>query len=478
MATTTTRKTWALEIVRGREVGRRYALGAGETTIGNEPAPQSHVDLSDQEGASPRQMSGRQAVLVATAESLVVRDLESPGGTFVNRQRLLNGQDRALQPGDVIQVGGVQLRVARETEAAVPVAYPPEPPRPKPSNAAPPTAPYTFPGGAVCRTWDDFLTLAAHRWSMVRDELASGRLTEHLRRIQRADLAPRPDPGQTADEVLDAWLGRLPAAKSSAPELDVHPTAVVVRTAATGGVVRQTLRITNVGYRLLRSTIHIESSTPGRLRLSPELNGKPMLTIDETDVGVEIEVPEGAGATDLGTIVIAGNGGTLRIAVRVERPGPVAFPVATPESVPADSLLATMPLEQRLWLFPMVLVGFRLLVLVSDRLPLGLPSAEAGTSGLAASAIVTSVLGLLIGGVLGSRGGLLDVAASAFAGAVVGVLASALGFAAIRSVETAAMSTSSVPTLMILWGLIGAALAAASWVASPPRKRVRPEDRP
>ena len=483
MATTTRRKYWALEVVRGRDVGRRYALGAGETTIGNEPAANSHVDLADQEGASPRRMSGRQACLVATTESLIVRDLESPGGTFVNRQRLLGGQDRTLQVGDVIQVGGVQLRVTREAETDVPVAFPPEPVRPSSANGSPPAAPYTFPGGAVCRTWDDFLTLAAQRWAMVRDELASGRLTEHLRRIQRPDLAPRHEPGKTADETLDAWLGRLPATRSSAPELDVHPSALVVRTASTGGVIRQSLRITNVGYRLLRSTIQIESSTPGRLRISPELDGKPVLTIDETDVGVEIEIPEDAGVTDLGTIVIAGNGGTRRIAVRVERPRPVAFPVETAgaavESVPADSPLAAMPLEQRLWLFPLILVGFRLLVQFSDRLPLGLPPTESGTTGLAATAIMMTVIGLLIGALQGRRGGgPLDVAASSFAGAVGGLLASALGFAAIRSVETAAISASSVANLMILWGLIGAILAAASWLAFPHRKRVRTEDRP
>ena len=157
--------------------------------------------------------------------------------------------------------------------------------------------------------------------------------------------------------------------------------------------------------------------------------------------------------------------------MRVERPRPVAFPVETTglsvESVPVDSLLASMPLERRLWLFPLVLVGFRLLVQFT------------GTTGLAASAIVMSALGFLIGAVLGSRGGgPLDVAASAFAGAVGGLLASALGFAAIRSVETAAISTSSVPTLMIVWGLIGAALGAASWVVFPRRKPVQTEARP
>jgi hypothetical protein len=461
MATTTTRTQWALEVVRGRDVGRRYPLAAGETTIGNAPGTNAHVDLADQEGASPRRMSGRQARLVATAESLAVRDLDSPGGTFVNRQRLLNGQDRALQSGDVIQVGGVQLKVGREAAEA---------PRPKPTEPSPSGALYTFPGGASCRTWDDFLTLAAQRWALVRDELASGRLTEHLRRTGRADLVPKREPGQTPDEALDAWLGRLPTSRSSEPELDVHPSALVVRTSAAGGVVRQSLRITNVGYRMLRSTLHVESPTPGRIRLAPELDGKPLLTIDQSDVAVEIEVPEDAASASLGTIVVAGNGGTRRVDVRFERPTAAEFPDQAAEpavaGVPLGSKLATMPLERRMWLFPLVLVGYRFLVGLSGRLPFFASEAP----GLAAPAAATGALGLLIGAALGSRGGgPLDVAASGFAGFVAGLLASALGFAAIRTVEDVVGPASSGPTLLVVWGLLGAALAAASWVAFPRR---------
>ena len=48
-----------------------------------------------------------------------------------------------------------------------------------------------------------------------------------------------------------------------------------------------------------RSTIQVESSPPGRVRLSPELNGKTQLTIDETDGGVAIEIPEEATVTNL-----------------------------------------------------------------------------------------------------------------------------------------------------------------------------------
>ena len=35
MSTTSGRERWILEVVRGRNVGRRYQVGTGETPIGN-----------------------------------------------------------------------------------------------------------------------------------------------------------------------------------------------------------------------------------------------------------------------------------------------------------------------------------------------------------------------------------------------------------------------------------------------------------
>ena len=71
------------------------------------------------------------------AQELTIRDLESPGGTFVNQQRLLSGQARRLQPGDVVQLGSVQLRVKLESPAATPPAAPAKAPvAPGPARAA------------------------------------------------------------------------------------------------------------------------------------------------------------------------------------------------------------------------------------------------------------------------------------------------------------------------------------------------------
>src|SRR3954469_14347678 len=97
---------WALEIVRGRESGRVYALGGGETMLGNALNGGPGLDLSAHEGDSPRRMAARQAQLELTPQGPTVRDLDSPGGTFVNRQRLLPGQDRLLQAGQLLQLCG------------------------------------------------------------------------------------------------------------------------------------------------------------------------------------------------------------------------------------------------------------------------------------------------------------------------------------------------------------------------------------
>src|SRR5947209_7444521 len=258
---------WSLETVRGREAGRVYALGRGETVLGNALNGGPGLDLSAHEGDSPRRMAARQAQLDLSAQGLSIRDLDSPGGTFVNRQRLLPGQARPLQPGDLIQLGGVQLKIvagaspapgpaAKTTPAPAttprpaspaasaattattkpnatanaspsrPAAPIPASPPPVPARAGPLPSAFTLASGARCRTWDDFLTVSAQRWPAMREELVSGRLAAFLTSVGRGDLAPSAQAPGTPDERLDAWLGALPTTRPSRPELEVHPATV------------------------------------------------------------------------------------------------------------------------------------------------------------------------------------------------------------------------------------------------------------
>ncbi len=500
---------WSLEVVRGRQAGRVYKLGSGETVVGNALNGQPGVDLKDQEGDSPRQMAGRHAALVSTGGELAIRDLESPGGTFVNRQRLLAGQARRLEPGDLIQLASVQLAVKRvEAQSAAsppPVVAPspvhplrpaapplsavvsPSPTPPGPSSTARPLAagrlaiPFSLPGGPICRSWDDFLVMAAQNWHALRDELTSGRLGDFVRRVQRPDLLPRLEKARSADDQLDDWLGRLPTTRPSAPELDVHPQSLLVRAVGGGGLTQQTLRVTNIGYRLLRSTARVEPVGSRWLRLPAEGNGGPFATIDQTDLAVELDLPETLAEPLEAAILIESNGGTRRVPVRIER---AAMPDGLPDAAApggfqlplAHVQLGTKIAEVR----PGVRVLFgaagaillRLIVLLLGLVWHGAGGARPQEARLSSVALALVGVGAVAASLLVlRRGETRDVPAAAFAGGSLGLLAAAICFAIIQSVEhvLGAWST-SFWAVGLLWGTIGALVALASIYVIPHRR--------
>jgi hypothetical protein len=438
-------------------------------------------------------MAGRHACLTWSDDGLSIRDLDSPGGTFVNRQRLLAGQSRLLQPGDLIQLGGVQLEVKRESLLDAETTRPAQPQpgcQPQPSlrpvsqgnaNSEPAalSVPFVIPGGSTCKTWDDFLILAAQRWTLFRDELTSGRVAEHLKRIGRADLSPRPEHTQTADEQLDAWLARLPTSRPSDPELDVHPQSLVIRAAATGGLISKTLRISNVGFRLLRSSVRVEPATSKSIQIAVDFSARTFATIDHTDIPVAIELPENPVSKLLGTVVVESNGGTRRIEILIERPALVggdsegASGVRTVQPLPDSRQLiefvSAQPTARRLLLAPLALVAFRLIVLVAGMIPLGLPGASRFEPRLASMALLLAAVGALAGGVSAKEP--RDRLACGFTGAMLGVLGAAVGFALVRSVEALLGSwASSPPAALLLWASLGLAIALVSCVALPPSR--------
>jgi hypothetical protein len=490
---------WSLEVVRGRQAGRVYKLGPGETMIGSGLDGQPGLDLKDQEGDSPRRMAGRQAAIVTTGKEVVIRDLDSPGGTFVNRQRLLAGQTRRLEPGDLIQVGSVQLAVKAVDAPAPPSpvqAAGPSPPAPAQRTAPPPlpsaavtgpaspaqtssarplaggrlAIPFTLSGGPTCRSWDDFLVLAAQEWRALCDELTSGRLGEYIRRAQRPDLLPRLDKSRPADDLLDEWLGRLPTTKPSAPELDVHPASLHVRAPGGGILTRQTVRVTNVGYRLLRSTVRVEPVTARWLRVSADAHGGPFTTVDETDLSVELELPETLDQPLEAAILIESNGGTRRVPVRVEKAQATIQPALSasngPIGIEAVALGGTL-LEKLGSVRPQVRVLFgagaaialRLLTVIMGAAVHGATGTRLSTVALAlvvAGAAVASWMAL-------RRGEQNDVPAAAFAGGSLGLLAAAVGFALIQTVERVLGTyAASVWAVGLLWGTIGGLVALAS----------------
>jgi hypothetical protein len=483
---------WSLEVVRGRKMGASYSLGAGETTIGNALAGARGLDVSEQEGDTPRRMEGRHAVLNATGPELTIRDLDSPGGTFVNRQRLLAGQTRRLQPGDVIQLGSVQFEVKQGSAppatpfkpAAPPFkpAAPPAPhaaPRPAPSAASGKLPEPFFFATAQCRTWDDFLVHSAQNWRALREELTLGRLAEFLRRINRSDLVPQATASRSPDDQLDEWLARIPATASSAPELDVHPQTLLIKAASGGGITQHALRVTNVGYRLLQFTARVEPPGATWLRLRPEHDRRSLPTIDETELPVEVELPDKLDRALQAAIVIESNGGNRRISVRIER---ASEEVVIPESGAAGRVATLWGEQFRHWLAalnPSARVAYacaglivaRLFVMLANALPIGARGENALAPRLSSLAVVLMAAGAILAYRLAqkrSEGERSDLAAAGFAGGVFGLLAAASWFAVVRSAESLLGSwASSFWAVVVLWAALGASAALLSAVFVP-----------
>ncbi len=470
--------TWSLEVVRGRNPGASYALAAGETILGNALGGAGGFDLSEQEGDALRRMAGRHAALDAAGLELTISDLDSPGGTFVNRQRLLAGQARRLQPGDVIQLGSVQLVVKQGGAQPAPAVSPAAPPAPQPAPrnlqsaaAGRLPAPFAF-ASAQCRTWDDFLVHAAQNWRALRDELTAGRLAEYLRQIGRPDLVPRAQTDQSADDQLDLWLARVPVTTSSAPELDVHPETVLIKAATGGGITHHSLRITNVGYRLLKCTARIEPAATPWLRLPREYDGRPLPTIDQTDLPIEVELPVTLDRPLNAAIVIESNGGTRRVAVRIERP---TEDVVVPAAGATGLAVAVWGEHLKQWLGvrkPLTraaslcggLILLRLCLLLVNVLPFG----ARGEYPLAPRLLPLTIVLVAVGATMGWRLALAhgdrgDLIAAGFAGGVLGLLSAAGWFAVVQTAERVLGAwAASLWAVALLWAAIGALAAVLS----------------
>jgi len=83
-----------LEVVRGSEVGRRYCLADGATSVGR--SSQNTLALHSAE----KSVSGHHAIIYKSGDRISLQDLESTNGTFINSQKVTT--PRVLQPGDLL----------------------------------------------------------------------------------------------------------------------------------------------------------------------------------------------------------------------------------------------------------------------------------------------------------------------------------------------------------------------------------------
>ncbi|MEX0716268.1 MAG: response regulator [Planctomycetaceae bacterium] len=97
-----------LIILTGRNKGKKLLLPGKEVTIGRD---KSCVLSIRAEG-----IEERHCALRPTMQGIAVRDLDTPGGTFVNDTRI--AAETLLEPGDVLRVGPLKLQLAGDKSAA------------------------------------------------------------------------------------------------------------------------------------------------------------------------------------------------------------------------------------------------------------------------------------------------------------------------------------------------------------------------
>ncbi|HET6573870.1 MAG TPA: FHA domain-containing protein [Fimbriiglobus sp.] len=100
-----------LVVVRGERLNVAYPILAGKNYVGRCADRPVDIDLDGQEPVERIWTSRQHAVLTWDRGTLVLEDLNSLNGTFVNRVRIHPGHRQVLQPGDVVQIGTVQVRV-------------------------------------------------------------------------------------------------------------------------------------------------------------------------------------------------------------------------------------------------------------------------------------------------------------------------------------------------------------------------------
>lgn len=100
-----------LRVLRGQKRLVEYPLFEGANFIGRADEKPVDIDLEEQEPPDRIWCARQHACIEYDCGRLWIEDLNSAGGTYVNRTRVYVGTMRPLQDGDVIQIGSVQLKV-------------------------------------------------------------------------------------------------------------------------------------------------------------------------------------------------------------------------------------------------------------------------------------------------------------------------------------------------------------------------------
>src|SRR6266511_5398563 len=204
------------------------------------------------------------------------------------------------------------------------------------AGAVPYLAPFVFPSGRICKTFDELVLAAEDLWEEARVLLNDGTLAAFLGGVGRADLARlarermnAPDP----DRALNDFLNLLPASSRRPPGLRVQPPEFNLGIISRSDKRRLILCIENTGMGLLCGNVASvdspwlvigdpQGATDKVFQCRRELVLPLQLLADRTPppspppLSPSGERGRGEGAKEvLGKIVIESSGGNLTILV-------------------------------------------------------------------------------------------------------------------------------------------------------------------
>ena len=100
-----------LLVLRGLRPNWEYRLFEGRNVIGRADRQPVDIDLQPQEPEERVWSSRQHAAITCDGGSMVIEDLSTANGTYLNGTIVPPGTKRPLKAGDVIQIGEVQLKV-------------------------------------------------------------------------------------------------------------------------------------------------------------------------------------------------------------------------------------------------------------------------------------------------------------------------------------------------------------------------------
>lgn len=100
-----------LVVLRGTRINVEYPIYEGRNMVGRFADKPVDIDLMSQESLEQIWCSRQHAIIHFDRGVVAVEDLNSLNGTWVNGTRLPPKQPRQLKPGDVVQIGTVQMKL-------------------------------------------------------------------------------------------------------------------------------------------------------------------------------------------------------------------------------------------------------------------------------------------------------------------------------------------------------------------------------